>query len=276
MGFGTLGPLARFAADVGFTPVTFAVWRSIVSAATLVAILVLGVAVRRVPTTPMTEVSRTGWLQLTAMGLFIAGTTLGLFLAFERTTIAIALMVFYTFPSIVAVAAVPFYGEHLGGRRMGAITLATAGLLLLLVAPADGSTGGVDPTGVLFAFVASLCQVGFALVGARGFRRVPALQAATIARTFSLVAYALLVLPLLFLVGDGPTITSALGSAEAWVLILFAGIIGAALPAVLVIAGYRRVGPSRGAVLMLVLTGAAVVQLLPTTKPQAAAQPLAE
>ncbi len=87
-------------------------------------------------------------------------------------------------------------------------------------------------------------------------------------------------------------------------LILAAGVIGAAIPAVLIIAGYRRTGPTRGAVLMLVepvtgvflaavllaeqptlvqlaggvlvLVGAALVQLTPVSRPGATAQAPAE
>ena len=304
MGFGTLGPLARFAADAGFSPVSFAVWRSISSVVALIVILAVGVAVGRMRTTALGAISRLEWGQLLAMGLFDAGTTLGLFFAFERTSIAVALMVFYTFPIIVAVAAVPVYGERLGTRRIGAIAMASIGLLLLLVAPTEGDAAGIDAAGVLFEFVASLFQVGFALVGARGFSSVPALQSATITRGFSLLAYPLVVLPLLLLLDEGGTLVQPLDTPQAWLLILIAGITGAALPTLLLISGYRRVGPTRGAVLMLVepltgvflaalllaeqptplqllggllvLTGAALAQMTPAGRPRATATPAAE
>ena len=41
MGFGTLGPLARFASDVGFTAVSFALWRATASFIALLAVLVI-------------------------------------------------------------------------------------------------------------------------------------------------------------------------------------------------------------------------------------------
>jgi drug/metabolite transporter (DMT)-like permease len=267
--FGTLGPLSRFAADAGFTAVSFAVWRSISAAVALTAILVVGYRLRRIPATPLRSIARFEWLQLLAMGLFVAGTTLGLFFAFERTSIAIALMVFYTFPIIVAAAAVPIYGEHLDARKIGAIGLASVGLLLLLATPADGETASIDPAGVFFALCASLCQVGFALVGARGFRSVPSLQSAALARGFSLGSYVVLMFPVLLFLGQAPSLTEPLGSAEAWLIILFAGVISAGLPAVLQISGYRRIGPSRGAVLMLVepLTGVVLAALLLAERP---------
>jgi DME family drug/metabolite transporter len=305
MGFGMLGPLARFAAESGFTPVSFAVWRSISSVVALIVLMAVGIAVGRLPTTRLSAISRMEWLQLAAMGLFVAGTTLAMFFAFERITIALALIVFYTFPVIVALAAVPLFGENLGFPKLAALGLSTGGLILLLLNPGtDQGNGGLDVAGVLFAFGASLCQVGFALVAARGFASVPALQSATMFRSFSLAFYALVLIPLVVLLGEGASLVEPFDSTADLALILVAGIFGAALPAVLLIAGYRRVGPTRGAVLMLVepvtgvllatlllaeqptatqlvggllvLTGAVLVQLAPVSRPQAESQPAAE
>lgn len=269
VGFGTLGPLARFAGDVGFTAVSFALWRATSAAVALLVFLALGVALGRVPATRLRAITRLEWLQLAAMGGFVAGTTISLFFAFERTSIATALIVFYTFPVWVALAAVPLLGEHLGRRKLSAIGLAGVGLVLLLVSP--GASGDIDAIGVGLALVASLCQTGFALVGAGGFRSVPPLQSAALLRLFSLTIYGLLLVPLLVLLGQGHTVVEPVGSAEAWVLILTAGIIGAAIPAVLIIAGYRRLGPTRGAVLMLVepVTGVFLAMLLLAEQPTA-------
>ena len=302
LGFGTLGPLARFASDVGFSAVSFAFWRAASSVAALLVVLAVGVAIGRVPSTRLRSISRVEWLQLAAMGGFVAGTTVSLFFAFERTTIATALIVFYTFPVWVAIGAVPLFGEHLGLRKLLAIALAGVGLVLLLASP--GGNEGIDPVGVGLALVASLCQTGFALVGAGGFRSVPPLQSAALLRSFSLGIYVVLLLPLLVVLDGAQTITDPVGSREALILVLTAGIVGAAIPAVLIIAGYRRVGPTRGAVLMLVepvtgvflamlllaeqptplqlvggllvLVGAALVQLAPVSRGSPETQPSAE
>lgn len=302
IGFGTLGPLARFASDLGFTAVGFALWRAAMSALALVGVLAAGVALGRVPSTQLRAISRVEWIQLAAMGAFVAGTTVSLFFAFERTTIATALIVFYTFPMWVAIAAVPVFGEHLGVRKLAAIGLSGGGLVLLLAAP--GTSHGIDALGVALALLASLCQTGFALVGAGGFRSVPPLQSAALLRLFSLGIYLVLLVPLLVIAGQGGTLVAPLDSPDAWLLILSAGIVGAAIPAVLIIAGYRRLGPTRGAVLMLVepvtgallamlllseqptplqlvggslvLVGAALVQLAPVSRPSPERQPATE
>ena len=269
IGFGTLGPLARFASDAGFTAVSFAFWRSASSVVALGALLALGVVLGRVPYTRPSAISRLEWGQLAVMGAFVAGTTVSLFFAFERTTIAAALIVFYTFPVWVALAAAPVFGEHLGPRKLAAMALSGVGLVLLLASPSEAEDGAIDLIGVGLALAASLCQTGFALVGAGGFRSVPPLQSAALLRTFSLLIYLLALVPLLILLGQGATITDPLGSVEAWMLILTAGVLGAAIPAVLIISGYRRVGPTRGAVLMLVepVTGVLLAALLLSEQP---------
>jgi drug/metabolite transporter (DMT)-like permease len=304
IGFGTLGPLARFASDAGFSAVSFALWRAGSAVAALVAVLVIGAAIGRVPTTSLSSIRRVEWIQLAAMGAFVAGTTVSLFFAFERTTIATALIVFYTFPVLVALTAVPIYGEHLGGRKAAAIALAGVGLVMLLLSPGQSGSGSIDVLGVGLALVASVCQTGFALVGSSGFRSVPPLQSAALLRLFTFAIYVVILVPLVVLLGQGPTITDPLDAPWAWGLILTAGIVGAAVPAVLTIAGYRRVGPTRGAVLMLmepvtgvllasillaerpsplqlaggalVLVGAGLVQLAPVSRPAPQTQPAVE
>jgi drug/metabolite transporter (DMT)-like permease len=210
------------------------------------------------------------------MGVFVAGTTLSMFAAFERTSISLALVVFYTFPILVALAAVPVYGEGLGARRVAAIGLASLGLLMLLTpsgtAPESLSNGlGHDALGVAFALVAAGCQVGYALVGSRGFASVPAFQSATLIRAFSLLCYACLVVPVLLLLGGGEGLVTTIGAVDGWAIVLVAGVIAAALPTALGVAGYRRVGPTRGAVLMLVepLTGVLLAMLLLSERPTA-------
>ena len=293
--------MARFASDTGFTAVSFALWRAAVSALALVTFLAVGGVLGRVPRQRLSVIGWLGWLQLLAMGAFVAGTTVSLFFAFERTTIATALIVFYTFPVWVALAATRVFDEHLDARRLAAMALSGVGLVLLLVSPSAADDGGLDLLGVSLALLASLCQTGFALVGAGGFRSVPPLQSAALLRLFSLAIYGVLLVPLLILLGQAATITDPLGSVEAWALILAAGVLGAAIPAVLIIVGYRRVGSTRGAVLMLVepvtgvilaalvlaeqptplqvaggllvLVGAALVQLAPLSRPSPERQP---
>jgi drug/metabolite transporter (DMT)-like permease len=50
-----------------------------------------------------------------------------MFFAFDLTTIAIALLAFYTYPALVAVVAVALGHERLDGTRIAALVLASPG-----------------------------------------------------------------------------------------------------------------------------------------------------
>jgi len=173
-----------------------------------------------------------------------------------------------------------------------------------VLGPSATDSNGVDALGVLFALGAAACQTGYALVASRGFASVPTFQAATLLRGFSLLVYVLLLIPFLVLIGDADRLVGPLDGREAWVLIVIAGVFSAALPTAGLVAGYRRVGPTRGAVLMLlepltgvllaalwlaeqptpiqlvggilVLAGAAVVQLAPSSHRGAESAPSGE
>jgi DME family drug/metabolite transporter len=298
-GFGILGPLARFGSELGFSAASFATWRAISSAIAMLVMLAIGLRIGRAAAVSWSSMSRLEHIQLGVMGVFVIGTTLGLFSAFEHVTIAVALTVFYAYPIIVALIAARLYGEPLGPLRIAAILLATAGMVLVVITPTlEGDGLGLSLLGVAFALVAAGSQAGYALIASRGYASVPALQAGTYVRGFALVLYLAVVTPLLVVAGNGADLIDPLGSIEAWMLILVIGIVGAALPTAMLLAGYRRVGPTRGAVLMLfepvvgvllaalllaerpstpqliggllVLTGAALVQLAPTRQAEPA------
>ena len=103
----------------------------------------------------------------------------------------------------------------------------------------------------------------------RGFRSVPSFQAATLIRWAALLVYVVLVIPLVVVTGGGPELGSAVTVAEAWTLVLLAASLGAAVPAVALVIGYRRIGSVRGAILMLFepVVGVALAALLLGERP---------
>ena len=149
--------VARFATEAGLSAPAFATWRALASVVVMVVLLLLLVRWRRAPATEWAAVPRRDRLQLAAMGLFVAGTTISLFYAFERMSIALALTFFYVYPTVVAVIAVRSHGESLGPRRLAAIALASVGMALVVLAP-ELEQGGlsIEPLGVSFALAGLL------------------------------------------------------------------------------------------------------------------------
>jgi len=230
----------------------------------------------------------------------LAGSILNIatFAAFLLTSIAVALMCFYTYPALVTILAVPLYGERLDRVRVGALLLSSVGLVLVVLAPLAGASGlVVNPLGVGLALLAALCQATFILISGRGWQPMPNLHVTTfvIAMAFAVS------LPLTFLAGQSGALLVPFQQPQAWIWILAGAITGAAIPTTAFITGIGLIGPSRAAILMTieplvgvtiaalflheqpsviqiiggaaVLVGAAVLQIAPRGAGQVAVEP---
>ena len=244
--FGTLGPLSRFAGDAGVSALTLVTWRAGLGAAVVAAFIsarmmagsARPVALRGIP-------ARDRWFMLAAA---VANTLLNLsvFVAFGRISIALALLVFYLYPALVALVSVLWFGERLDGVRWSALAISFAGLVLVL-AGAEGGVGQIDPLGVGLAFVAGLAQVFYVLAARHGFANVPGPQAAAL----TMGGAATLYLVIAAFTGSMAGLVAPIASVDALWPVLVAGVIGAGIPTVAYITGIRRLGPSRASILAM-------------------------
>jgi len=240
--FGTLGPLSRFAEDAGVDSLALVTWRAGLGASLMVvfvgALWATGVArpasFRSIP-------SRDRWFMLAA-AVANTGLNLSVFVAFTRISIALALLIFYLYPAVVAVVSVVWFGERLDRLRWLCLAVSLAGLVLVLAGA--GGLGQVDALGVVLAFVGGLAQVFFVLAARHGFARVPGPQAAalTMAGAFSLY------LLISATIGGLGALAAPVASSEALWPVLVAGVVGAGIPTVAYITGIRMLGPSRAAI----------------------------
>ena len=83
------------------------------------------------------------------------------FLALERIDASLLSLLLYTFPAIVAVAAVVIGRERMDGRRLTALVLASGGLALVV---AGAGTGSLDPLGVALALGAAVVYSAYILI----------------------------------------------------------------------------------------------------------------
>ncbi len=244
--FGSLGTLSRFAYDAGMAPFAFVAWRAGVGALAIwIAILVL-----RRPERIRREVGSLDgrgrrWL---LVAIVLAGAlNLAAFLSFANTTVALALLGFYTYPAMVAAGSVLLGRERLDLARVAALVLALGGMVaVVLGGPAIDAVGNAGLLGIGLALAAALFQTGFVLTS-RGY----AALAADYAMGAILVGSAAISI-VITIVADGPAaIMFPFGRPDLLALLLYVGIFAAALPSVLFLTGIRWVGGVRTGILML-------------------------
>lgn len=241
--FATLGPLSRYAEDAGVSSLTLVTWRAAIGGTMMAGFVgVLWATGVARPVRFRALPPRDRWFMLAAA---VANTALNLsvFIAFTRISIALALLVFYLYPALVAVVSVLWFGERLDRARWLALGVSLAGLVLVLAGA--GGIGEVDALGILLAFLGGLAQVFFVLAARHGFARVPGPQAAGL----TMVGAATLYLLISAATGGLDDLAAPVASVSALWPVLVAGVIGAGVPTVAYITGIRRLGPSRAAIL---------------------------
>jgi drug/metabolite transporter (DMT)-like permease len=164
------------------------------------------------------------------------------FAALERIDASLLSLLVYTFPGIVAVAAVALGRERMSARRGVALALASGGLALVV---AGSGAGAIEPLGAALGLGAAVVYSAYILVGDGIARRVPARELATLVCTgaaVSLTAGSLLL-------GDlrpGALTPAGWGWLASLAAISTVGAIS------LFFAGLRRVGPTAASILATV------------------------
>lgn len=244
--FGTLGPLSRFAYEAGAEPAAWVSWRGLTGLLTLLALIAwrsrrrISAVARNIPGR-----ARAALLTAAVMGLTL---NLCMFFAFDRITIALALLCFYTYPAMVAVVNVVLGRERLDAARAVALGLALIGMTMVVASQLDPAAGiRLDALGIALALGAALSQTVYVVVSRDGYHEVPTEQAIAvvmIVTTFGAATVAV--------IGAGPAaLVPPLDSPGFLPLLLFTGIFAAAIPSLGFLYGIRAIGGLRAGILML-------------------------
>jgi drug/metabolite transporter (DMT)-like permease len=257
--FGTLGPLSRAAYASGLEPLSFVAWRAGFGALVLVAIVAWGVRRGRsiVRLASLDTRARLGLLVAVAMGITL---NIAMFAAFERIAIGLALLGFYTYPALTAAVAVVLGREQLDRPRGVALTLASVGMILVLVGQLDGGRLVVDPLGIGLALSAAVSQTVFVTISRDAYRTVPADQA----MAAILLGSAVVVGVLAVVAGVGQELALPLARPDVLPIVIVTGVFAAAIPSLLFLTGIRIIGGTRAATVMLLepLVGVTLAALL--------------
>jgi len=128
------------------------------------------------PLVPLRAVPVTQRWLLLAAGVANTALNLSIFIAFVRIQIALALLVFYLYPALVALGSVIWFGERLDRTRWSALGISLLGMVLVVAG--TGDLGHLDALGIGLAFVAAVSQMFYVLAARHGFSSVPGAQAA--------------------------------------------------------------------------------------------------
>jgi drug/metabolite transporter (DMT)-like permease len=171
-GFGALPVLGKAAYDAGLGPLAL-LWGRFGLAAVAFWLLVIFV-VR--PPRPPRQIIVTGLL----MGALGYAVEAGLFfVALERIDASLVELLLYAYPAIVTAAALAGGREAPGPRLLGALALATLGVIGVF---AGSLASGVDPTGLALGLGAAAVYAGYILAGDRVVPAIhPVLLAALVA-----------------------------------------------------------------------------------------------
>ena len=258
--FGTLSVVSRTSAELGLGTLAFVTWRAALGGAALAIALGAAAAAGRTRLVTFGSVPTSARMALVVGIVCATVVNLGIFAAFQRISVALTLIIFYTYPALVTIAAVALHGEPLDRRRVSALGLASVGLLLVVLAPAL-ARGGLtfEPIGLGLAALAAIAQTVYVLVGARGFPAVPSGQAVSVI----LLGSGAVSLVLLVVLGEPGPLRAPFDEPRLWPWVAAASITGAAVPTTALLVGIRLVGPTQAAILMTLepVVGALVAAL---------------
>jgi drug/metabolite transporter (DMT)-like permease len=232
--FGTLGIFGRLAADAGASIATTLLVRFAIAAAIFALVLRVTGGWARMRQLPRHVV-------LTGLGLGAAGYSLqsGLyFAAIERLDVSLVSLLLYTYPAFVTVAALMLGRASPSLRTVAALAVASAGLVLVLLA---AGTGAFDLGGALLALAASVTYTTYILISDRIIGTIDPFALAALVLTGATASFAV-----------AGVLTGSLSlrlSGEAWLWLVLIALVSTVVAVSAFFAGLKRVGPSEAAIL---------------------------
>ena len=232
--FATLGIFGRLASDAGASIASTLLVRFAIAALVFWVVLRLTDGWGRLRTLPRHVV-------LTGLGLGAVGYSLqsGLFFAaIDRLDVSLVALILYTYPAFVTVAALLFGRAAFSLRTFAALTVASVGLVLVLLA---AGTGAFDLGGALLALAASVTYTTYILISDRIIGAVDPFALAALVLTGATASFAVAGLA-----------TGSLDlrlSGEAWLWLLLIALVSTVVAVSAFFAGLKRVGPSEAAIL---------------------------
>lgn len=248
--FGTLGTLTNLAVQAGLSPVAFAMWRELLGTISLIVLLAFGLGkTAKADRIPLSKIPRNQIRNLVIASLAFSAYSLAMFYAFVELSVALAMLLFYTFPAIVTILCAITGVERLNSPKVIALILSLIGGALAVFAQLLGQSVQISTLGIVLALGAALGMSVFYMIGRSGYQSLPP----TYATTFFLAAGTIVFAICGVVFGEGATLIAPFvdSSAYVWFILVFAGLAGAAIPTMLMITSIRMIGASRASTMQI-------------------------
>lgn len=245
--FGMLGPLARFGAEAGVAGVAFTAWRALLGMAFVGLLIAIrgGIRPSIAALRDLSPRGRASLLLAAAMGLALNAS---IFTAFGLIPIALALMLFYTYPAGVVVVDVALGRERITPSRLVALGLSSVGVALVLFGGAGSAAEtAINPLGVALGLCAAASQVVFVTVSRHGYRTVPSDAATLVNLLVSVVGATVIAV----VIGQTEGLLTPFRSLDPLPILLLAGVVAAGMSSLLFLTAIRTLGGTRTGILML-------------------------
>jgi drug/metabolite transporter (DMT)-like permease len=232
IGFGAMAIFGKLAYDEGVTVGDLLLVRFGVAAVVMLAIVWwrggFGVLSRRTAAAAF------------AMGAVgYAAQSASYFAALDRIDASLLTLLLYIYPVLVMVGAVALKRESWSRRRVGALALALAGILLVM---AGAATDRFDWLGVALGVTAALVYTAYILVGDRVLSGIAPLSLTALVCCGAATTYAVATV-----LRGGPTSLDAGAAAWGWLVTL--ALVSTVGAIIFFFAGLARVGPSVASIL---------------------------
>jgi drug/metabolite transporter (DMT)-like permease len=230
-GFAAMAIFAKLAYRAGFDVPSLLLMRFVIAGAVLWGI----VAIRRPARPPLRTVLIAAGLG--ALGYALQAATF--FASLERIDASLASLLLYVYPTLVLVGAVLLGRERATRRRVGALALASAGTVLVLLG--GGAVGALDPLGIAFVFAAAASYTVYILVSDRHTAHAdPFLLTAMIitAAAVSVAGWTAL--------RGGPDLAHV--APQGWEAVAGIALVSTVVPTAAFLLGMRRVGPATASI----------------------------
>lgn len=160
--WATLGIAGKALYAAGAQPMTVVAWRALLAAlALLIALALRAPGLLRVP--------RSELRFFALFGLVVAANYACYFLALRHVPVAVAIILLYTYPALVVVAAHLLFGETFGPGRWLALGLTFAGIVLV-VAGGRPEALRLSGSGIVLGLGAAVTMAAYSLLGKRAGR----------------------------------------------------------------------------------------------------------